>query len=155
MPTRTRKGRKYRGSRTHGYGKVGQHRDQGAKPNRKCGRHKHKWSYVIRYDPDYFQKKGFTSPQSLKQRTKTISIRELDEITREQTEQTIDLDSMGYTKLLGTGKLTKPLTVKIATSSQSAIQKIKAAGGQIQTETEATDEAEEEEEEPEETKEAE
>jgi len=143
MPTRTRKGRKYRGSRTHGYGKVGQHRDQGAKPNRKCGRHKHKWSYVIRYDPDYFQKKGFTSWKSLKQHTKTISIRELDEITKDQTaEQTIDLDSMGYTKLLGTGKLSKPLTVKIAASSKSAIEKIKAAGGQIQTEEEETETAE-------------
>jgi large subunit ribosomal protein L15 len=150
MPTNQRKGRKYRGSRTHGYGKVGQHRDQGAKPNRKCGRHKHKWSYVIRYFPDYFQKKGFTCPRTLNQRTKTISLRELDEITKQQTTQTIDLDSMGYTKLLATGKLTRPLTIKIASTSKAAITKIKAAGGQIQTETETdaeTEEAEEKEEE--------
>ncbi len=144
MPTRLRKGRKYRGSRTCGYGKVGQHRDQGAKPNRKCGRHKHKWSYVIRYDPDYFQKKGFTCPKSLKQRTKTISIQQLDEMAKQlpnkQAGSTIDLESMGFTKLLGSGKITMPLTVKIASCSESASQKIKDAGGQVQADSEEKEE---------------
>jgi len=144
MPTRLRKGRKYRGSRTCGYGKVGQHRDQGAKPNRKCGRHKHKWSYVIRYDPDYFQKKGFTCPKSLRQRTKTISIQQLDEMAKllpeKQAESVIDLESMGFTKLLGSGKITMPLTVKIASCSESASQKIKDAGGQVQADSEEKEE---------------
>ncbi len=144
MPTRLRKGRKYRGSRTCGYGKVGQHRDQGSKPERKCGRHKHKWSYVIRYEPDYFEKKGFTSPKSLKQRTKTISVRQLDEMAKQlpekQAESVIDLESMGFTKLLGSGKITMPLTIKIASCSESASQKIKDAGGQIQAESEEKEE---------------
>ena len=144
MPTRLRKGRKYRGSRTCGYGKVGQHRDQGAKPNRKCGRHKHKWSYVIRYDPDYFQKKGFTCPKSLRQRTKTISIQQLDEMAKllpeKQAESVIDLESMGFTKLLGSGKITMPLTIKIASCSETASQKIKDAGGQVQADSEEKEE---------------
>ena len=100
--------------------------------------------------PRLLPKKGFTCPRTLNQRTKTISLRELDEITKQQTTQTIDLDSMGYTKLLATGKLTRPLTIKIASTSKAAITKIKAAGGQIQTETETdaeTEEAEEKEEE--------
>lgn len=144
MPTRLRKGRKYRGSRTCGYGKVGQHRDQGAKPERKCGRHKHKWSYVIRYDPGYFQKKGFTSPKSLRQKTKTISVQQLDEMARslpdKQAESVIDLESMGFTKLLGSGKITMPLTVKVASCSESASRKIKDAGGQIQVDSEKKEE---------------
>ena len=144
MPTRLRKGRKYRGSRTCGYGKVGQHRDQGAKPNRKCGRHKHKWSYVIRYDPDYFQKKGFTCPKSLKQITKTISIQQLDEMAKQlpdkQAQSLIDLESMGFTKLLGSGKITMPLTIKITSCSESASQKIKDAGGQVQTDSDEKEE---------------
>jgi large subunit ribosomal protein L15 len=142
MPHRLRKSRKYRGSRTCGYGKVGQHRDQGAKPNRKAGRHKHKWSYVIRYEPDYFGKRGFTSPRSLRRRVKTINAGELDEIAeklsveKEKGKSYIDLENLGYTKLLGSGKITKPLTVKVAVCSESASQKIKDAGGEVLMEAE-------------------
>ena len=80
MPHRLRKSRKNRGTRTCGYGKVGQHRDQGAKPERKAGRHKHKWSYVIRYLPNYFGKRGFTSPKSLRQKVRIINVGKLEEI---------------------------------------------------------------------------
>ncbi len=142
MPTRLRKSRKYRGSRTCGYGKVGQHRDQGSKPYRKAGRHKHKWSWVIRYDPDYFSKTGFTSPKSLRRKVNALNVGELDEIAeklsveKEKDKFLIDLESLGYTKLLGSGKVTKPLTVKIASCSESASQKIKAAGGEVLTQAE-------------------
>jgi large subunit ribosomal protein L15 len=142
MPTRLRKSRKDRGSRTCGYGKVGQHRDQGAKPYRKAGRHKHKWSYVIRYEPDYFGKKGFTSPKSLRKRVNIINVGKLNEIAeklsvkKEENRFFIDLESLGYTKLLGTGKVTQPLAVKIATCSESASQKIKDAGGEVLAEAE-------------------
>ena len=137
MPHRLRKCRKNRGSRTCGYGKVGQHRDQGAKPERKAGRHKHKWSWVIRYDPNYFNKSGFTSPKSLRQKVKTINVGELDQmaektsVEREKSKFFIDLESLGYTKLLGTGKATKPLTVKVSSCSESASHKIKDAGGEV------------------------
>jgi large subunit ribosomal protein L15 len=139
LPTRLRKSRKYRGSRTCGYGKVGQHRDQGSKPYRKAGRHKHKWSWVVRYDPDYFSKTGFTSPKSLRRKVNALNVGELDEIAeklsveKEKDKFLIDLESLGYTKLLGSGKVTKLLTVKIASCSESASQKIKAAGGEVLT----------------------
>jgi large subunit ribosomal protein L15 len=137
MPTRLRKSRKYRGSRTCGWGKVGQHRDQGAKPNRKAGRHKHKWSYVVKYEPDYFGRKGFTSPLSIRRKVKAINVGELDEMAqklatrKEEDKLFIDLENLGYTKLLGGGRVTKPLTVKIAAFSESASQKVKDAGGEI------------------------
>ena len=142
MPQKLRKIRKKRGSRTQGYGRVGQHRCKGSKGYRKAGRHKAGWSYVLRYEPDYFGKKGFTSPKSLKQKENIINVKELDEIAEQiSTEKkedkiVIDLESLGYTKLLGTGKVTKPLVVKIASCSKSATEKIKEAGGQILTETE-------------------
>ena len=47
MPHKLRKIRKFRGSRTQGYGRIGQHRDSGSKGNRKVGRHKHLWSKVV------------------------------------------------------------------------------------------------------------
>jgi large subunit ribosomal protein L15 len=142
MPHRLRKSRKNRGSRTCGYGKVGQHRDQGAKPERKAGWHKHKWSYVIRYLPDYFGKRGFTSPKSLRQKVRIINVGKLEEIAanipeaKEKENVFMDLDSLGYTKLLGTGEIRKPLTVKVAFCSKSASEKVKAAGGEILAEVE-------------------
>lgn len=142
MPTRLRKGRRYRGSRTCGYGKTGQHRDQGSKYGRKCGRHKAKWSWVIRYEPDYFSKRGFTSPKSLGQTVRTINVGELDEKTgqfsveKEKGKLFIDLENLGYTKLLGCGKVIKPLIVKVTSCSEVASQKIKEAGGEVLMETE-------------------
>jgi len=146
MPHSLRKCRKNRGSRTCGYGKVGQHRDQGAKPERKCGRHKHKWSYVLRYEPGYFGKSGFTSPKSLRRNVKSVNVGELDRIVeklspkKERGKFLIDLESLSYTKLLGKGKVTKPLTVKVPSCSKSASQKVKDAGGEVLVEPEDTGE---------------
>ena len=140
MPQKLRKIRKKRGSRTHGYGRVGQHRCHGSKGYRKAGRHKAGWSYVLRYEPDYFGKKGFTSAKSLRQKVNVMNVGKLDEIAskfsteKEEGKFFINLESLGYTKLLGTGKVTKPLIVKVPSCSNSAAEKIKGAGGQILTE---------------------
>lgn len=138
MPHKERKTRKMRGSRTHGYGRIGQHRDAGSKGQRKVGRHKHLWSYVVAHEPDYFGKHGFTSPQSLKRKEKIINVAKLDEIAVLSTETEkgkthVNLTTMGYTKLLGTGKITKPLTVTVPACSKTAEEKIKMAGGQVLT----------------------
>ena len=129
MPHKERKTRKMRGSRTHGYGRIGQHRDAGSRGQRKVGRHKHLWSYVVAHEPDYFGKHGFTSPQSLKRKENTINIKQLNALTVENNQ--IDLTSLGYTKLLGTGTITKPLTITTAACSKTAQQKIEEAGGQV------------------------
>jgi large subunit ribosomal protein L15 len=133
MPHKLRKIRKFRGSRTVGYGRIGQHRDSGSKGHRKVGRHKHLWSYVVTKEPDYFGKNGFTSPQSLHRHENTINLKKLEEIvqTSQQENPQIDLTALGYTKLLGTGKVTKPLTVQVSSYSKSAAEKIKKAGGEI------------------------
>jgi len=141
MPHKLRKIRKKRGSRTCGYGRVGQHRKSGSKGYRKAGRHKHGWTYVIRYEPDYFGKKGFTSPKSLKQIVKAINVGELDEMLEkfqpkeEEGKIFVDLEKFGVTKLLGAGKISKPIIVKVASCSKSAAEKIKEAGGQVLVES--------------------
>jgi large subunit ribosomal protein L15 len=128
MPHKLRKIRKTRGSRTQGYGRIGQHRDSGSKGNRKVGRHKHLWSKVVTSEPDYFGNHGFTSPQSLHKKENTINIQKLVEIAENSA---VNLTEMGYTKLLGTGKMTKPLTVTVPTCSKTAEEKIVKAGGKI------------------------
>jgi large subunit ribosomal protein L15 len=137
MPHRLRKIRKKRGSRTQGFGKVGQHRKGGGRGGHgKAGFHKHKWTYVIKYEPDYFGKKGFTSPKNLKRKVNAINVGVLDELaeklsTKREGKLFIDLESLGCTKLLGTGKVTKPLIVKAPSCSKSAADKIREAGGQV------------------------
>jgi len=130
MPHKLRKIRKFRGTRTIGYGRIGQHRDSGSKGNRKVGRHKHLWSKVVTSEPNYFGKHGFVSPQSKHRIEKTINLRKLDQLAS-GTE--INLTNLGYTKLLGTGKLTKALTVQVLAASKSAAQKIQEAGGKLIT----------------------
>jgi large subunit ribosomal protein L15 len=146
MPHSLRTIRKKRGSRTQGWGRVGQHRRTGSKGRRKAGRHKALWSYVIKYEPDYYSKIGFTSPKSLRNETETINVGILEWIagelsTGEQEDKAVlDLTALGYTKLLGSGRITKPLTIKVASCSKSASEKVKNAGGQVLMETQETGE---------------
>jgi len=140
LPHKLRKVRKKRGSRTHGYGQVGQHR-KGSKGGRKAGLHKQGWTYVIKYEPDYFEKKGFTSQKAISRKTKVINVGELDELThelaaerkleRKQKKTFLDLDKLGYDKLLGKGRITEPMLVKVLAHSEAAAKKIEEAGGQI------------------------
>jgi len=135
MPHKLRKIRKKRGSRTQGYGRVGQHRKSGSKGRRKAGRHKHGWSYVHRYEPDYFKKKRLKSLID-KSEIRIINLKELEEIALQEASKRkkkiiLDLEKMGYHKLLGTGKISIPVSVKIPAWSEAAQKKIEAAGGEI------------------------
>lgn len=143
MPHDLRKTRKHRGSRTHGWGQVGQHRKHGMKGGRgNAGLHKHKWTYTVKYDPDHFIKKGFRNPTSIGQ-IQTINIGELeflvDDLSRinklkvEDGIPVLDLSELGYEKLLGEGKLTKPLIVKAQSHSKVAAEKIQHSGGRLKT----------------------
>ena len=126
-----------------GWGQIGQHRKHGEKGGRKVGRHKHLWTYVLKYEPNYFGKKGFKTPQTItgESHPKTINITQIDQIINKQTRQKqihkkqgklyLDLTSLGYQKLLATGTPTKPYIIKINTWSQTAAKKIEEAGGKL------------------------
>jgi len=138
LPHKLRKVRKKRGSRTHGYGQVGQHR-KGTKG--KAGLHKHRWTSVIKYEPDHFEKRGFTSQKAISRKTNVINVGELDELAhklatekkleRKQKKTVLDLEKLGYDKLLGLGRITKPMLVRVVAHSEAAAKKIEEAGGQI------------------------
>jgi len=140
MPHSKRKIRNQRGSRTHGWGQVGQHRAGGSRGGKgKTGRGKHKWTYVVKYEPDYFGKHGF-HPVT-KSSIRTINVGELNEITdqllskelakQKEKKIIVDLNSLGYDKLLGTGQITKPLIIKVKEHSKKAVEKVEGAGGKI------------------------
>jgi large subunit ribosomal protein L15 len=142
LPHKMRKVRKMRGSRTHGYGQIGQHRSGGGRGGHgKAGFDKHKWTYVLKYDPTYWEKKGFVPTKTLSRKVNSINVGELDDLAaklesqkklvRKEEKIFLDLEELGYEKLLGKGKIIKPILVKVASYSEAASRKLEEAGGQI------------------------
>jgi large subunit ribosomal protein L15 len=136
MATRYRKTRKFRGSRTHGWGQIGQHRASGHKGGLGySGMHKHHFSSLIKFDPEHFGHDS-THPPHPSITKKWASIRDLDDLfskfgKEEGGKKIIDLETAGYDKLLGGGKITEAYTVKVAKFTATAEEKIKTAGGEV------------------------
>ena len=136
MPTRLRKVRKRRGSRTQGWGQIGQHRKHGAKGGRGfAGGHKHKWTWVIKYAPDHFGEKGFHPPTS--RELKTINLDSISVIAEklartgsaksEDGKIIVDLRALGYDKVVGKGRLTTPVKIIVKSWTPRAEEKVLAS----------------------------
>jgi large subunit ribosomal protein L15 len=75
-----------------------------------------------------------------------MNVGELDEVAEKlkgkekEGKIFVDLEGLGYTKLLGTGKVTMPLVVKVPSCSKSAAEKIEEAGGKVLVESKETEE---------------
>ena len=136
MATRNRKVRKYRGSRTHGWGQVAQHRASGHKGGLgKSGMLKHHFSTMLKDFPDHFGHDS-SHPPHPNITKKWASVRDLDDLfakfgQKDGEKKVIDLSSKGYDKLLGGGKITNAYTVKVQQFTASAEQKVKEAGGEV------------------------
>ena len=139
---RRKKSRKYRGSRTHGYGRIGQHRKSGSRGGfGAAGLHKHKWTWIVKYYPDYFGKHGFTRPPELTIEVRGINVGLLDNIVedlavkglvrKENDIYIVDLPKLGINKLLGSGRVTKKMKVITISATEKAIEKIREAGGEV------------------------
>jgi large subunit ribosomal protein L15 len=137
MPTRLRKVRKQRGSRTHGYGQIGQHRHSGKQGGHgNAGLHKHKWSWLIINDPDHFRRDPFRPP-SWHKVSKWANVGDLGSFAEDGDNSSkggtvsIDLESRGVEKLLGAGSVTRAYNVKVSSYTERAKQKLEEAGGKI------------------------
>src|SRR5512136_2323434 len=132
---------KFRGSRTHGRGKKAG-RGAGLRGGRgNAGLHKHKWISVVKYCPDYFGHHGFKRPQSVVRDKITLNLSEVEQslpvfakdgfAVQKDGKWSVDLTKMGVDKLLGSGRIKTPITVKVAEASASAQEKLKKAGGTL------------------------
>jgi large subunit ribosomal protein L15 len=128
-----------RGNRGGGYGARKKHRGKGSKggmgmagTGKKAGQ---KRTYVLKYFPNYFGKKGFTS------RNKKLDIISLDEIQKnlnsfiekgiaKKTGEGIELNLKGY-KVLSTGNLKDKFIIKADAFSENAKEKILKSGSKI------------------------
>lgn len=138
---RTPKVRKRRGSRTHGWGLV--HRGSGQKGGAgNAGSGKKADCKKPSFWNRTFGRKGFKpkNPKHLKPEV-GIRLQELEErlsawlsakqISREGDTYILDLTKLGYTKLLGGGRVTKKLKITTPAASASVLEKVKAAGGEV------------------------
>jgi large subunit ribosomal protein L15 len=142
MRFRRKKSQRYRGSHTHGWGSKKKHRHAGHRGGRgnagsgKRGDAKKPSYWKERYFGKFgFVKHGFT------QEINAINIKDVERMLKHfiaggfASEKagvyTVDLNKAGYNKLLATGKATKKLNITVDYASQSAVEKIKGAGGDI------------------------
>ncbi|WP_297419401.1 uL15 family ribosomal protein [Thermococcus sp.] len=145
MIRRKRKVRKLRGSHTHGWGCKKKHRGGGSKGGKGMagtGKRKNtKWTWIIRYAPDHLGKRGFHRPKAVQYTPNVINLSDIDEnlqlfldagIAYEEDGRIIvDTTQLGVDKVLGSGKLTKPLVVKAYYVTPKAEEKIKAISGEV------------------------
>ncbi len=128
MVVRLKKKRR-RGERTY-HGSHKKWRGGGSRGGRgQAGGHKHKYSYIVKYEPQHFGKRGFKSPVKILQKVKAINLQELQKIALKQNKTEIDVKEFGFQKVLGGGKISSPLVVKAKSFSKSAIKKLEEAGG--------------------------
>ncbi|MBD3352113.1 MAG: 50S ribosomal protein L15 [Candidatus Lokiarchaeota archaeon] len=152
--------RKYRGHRTHGYGNCQGRRKAGRKgghgltagwkkykkatylkqkslgfPNEKYGKN--------RPSPWIHGKHGFKRPQKIRriQKVNAINIGNLDAKIDKWVEEgmaeksgstyTVNLDKVGFQKLLARGNVNKKINVKVKRASIYAVEEIENAGGSV------------------------
>jgi len=142
MGTRHRKSRKHRGSRTCGWGQIGQHRKSGSRGGHgHAGMHKHKWTWVLKYKRDYFGKHGFHRPNKreissmnlIQLATLLDALERKGELQVVEGKPVINLAELGVGKLVGRGKIDKPVLVVVEKWTEKAEKIIKEARGNLVT----------------------
>ncbi|HJM19301.1 MAG TPA: uL15m family ribosomal protein [Candidatus Thalassarchaeaceae archaeon] len=140
MPSRTNK---FRGrSRYHGRGKKAG-RGAGLRGGRgNAGLNKHRVMTRIKYMPNHWGMYGFNRDPSLRTVHVTANVSQLADIAGDN--DSVNLSKLGIDKLLGSGRITKAISVTVEHASAKAIQKVEAAGGSVTLSDDDGDEWEEE-----------
>jgi large subunit ribosomal protein L15 len=129
-----KRNRKFFGTRNHGKGNAKNRRGKGGKGGwGRAGMHKHRFTYITAYEPDYFGVHGFASLKKVK--VKTVNLFQIEQLAvagkLEQKGGKAYFEFEG--KVLGSGTISKPVVVKAASFSKGVMEKIKKAGGATET----------------------
>ncbi|MHA1298250.1 MAG: uL15 family ribosomal protein [Candidatus Helarchaeota archaeon] len=125
--------RKKRGSRTHGYGTISQHRKGGQRGGKgvMTGGKKHLWIKTVKYYKDYYGKHGFKRHKYITKNLRIINLGQLNEMSKKLSKTDLNGIELGFDKVLGKGQLEKALNITALEFSKTAIKKIEAVGGKI------------------------
>ena len=141
-----RKFSRMRGTHTHGWGAKKKHRGAGHRGGRGMAgsgkRADQKKPTILKlYGNAYFGRHGFNRPQKMVQKIKAINLDNLQSKLDSYLEQklvikdkefyVVDLDKLGYQKLLGGGKLNIKFKISAQYFSKQAVKKIEEKGGTI------------------------
>lgn len=137
---RRKKSSRQQGSGTHGWGK-NKHRNSGSRGgygNAGTGKKSHNKKPSI-WASDYFGKYGFVSKNS--RDIKAISLRDIEQkipcwlkekkITSQDGKLVIDLEKLGFQKLLSSGKTNRSLKITVFKASKGVNKKISDAKGEL------------------------
>ncbi len=131
-----KKHRKFRGRRTY-HGAHRNWRGGGSRGGRgRAGGHKHKWSYVVKYDKERYGKHGFNRPS---EKFNSINLGKIQEMfdyfikknfaKNENGILKINLLKAGYQKVLGNGKVMSKMEIQAKMFSKNAEKKLEENGG--------------------------
>ena len=137
---------RYRGSHTHGCGSKKKRRgfgNRGGKGMAGTGKRadQKKPTILKLYGNAYFGRHGFNRPQKMIKKINAINLDNLQNnldfyigkkfVSKEKDFYVVDLEKIGYQKLLGGGKLDVKLKITCLYASEIAIRKIQEKGGII------------------------
>ena len=136
-----KKSARYRGSKTHGCGSMKKRRGAGNKGGRgMAGSGKRADSKKPSlWGERYFGKFGFKSKSTADIRPVNIEYLEANigklsmqnAAVKENDMYSIDLEKLGFNKLLGSGKVLNKYRVRVSYASKKAIEKVKGRGGEV------------------------
>jgi len=129
-----RKNKKQRGFSSHGWGSKKKHRgagNRGGKGNAGSGKRADtkRPTIINLHGTVDLAKRGFVRPDAKK--IIAINLRDLSLIVEKKNVNELDLNKIGYSKLLGTGNLSKAVKITVKMASKKAVEKVKNAGGEV------------------------
>ena len=140
---RRKKNVRQRGHKTHGWGAKKKHRGkghQGGAGMAGTGKRADSKKPSIWKDKDYFGKHGFVS-KTPKIKISPVNVSYIEQhinkfisanlVKKENGIYSVELEKLGYNKLLGEGKVSAKFKIKVPYASKSAVEKVKEAGGEI------------------------
>lgn len=136
-----KKNSRQRGSHTHGWGAMKKHRgsgNRGGAGKAGTGKRSDSTKPSIWKNTKYFGKYGFISR---KHRLASVNVSYLEEhlesfvskklAKQDQEDFSINLNDIGFKKLLGSGKVTKRFIITCQAASARAVKSIEAKGGKV------------------------
>ncbi len=132
---RRKKNSRQRGRTFHGWGRGKAHHKGagnrggvgGAGSGKRAGQKKpSKWLLGRHYGKIGFKFKGTSK------KINPVNLEYLNELVlKGEIKDSIDIASLGFNKLLGKGKLSRKLKIIAESASSKAVEKVKAAGGEV------------------------
>ncbi len=122
-----KRSRKHLGARRWGKGNIKNARGKGDRGGVGRGGKKHKWTYMTAKTPELIRHVGFVPWH--RKKLKEISLTKISRMLEEAKDEKAVLEFRDC-KVLGNGSLNRAAVIRASGFSESALEKIKSAGGE-------------------------